>query len=68
MYRLIKYKVGNGKNIFLWHDNWHPLSHIISHFSNWIPYDSALHFNVKVDCIIQGRNWIWSHPIILSIE
>ena len=61
MYHLIKYKVGNGSRVFLWHDNWHPLSPILGHFGPRILYNSSLSVNAKLDNVIQGRHWRWPH-------
>ena len=53
IYHLIKYKVGNGRDIFMCHDNWHPPSPIINHLGNRSLYNSVVQLNVKLECFIQ---------------
>ena len=53
----IKYVVGNGKNVFLWHDNWHTLGPLKLRFGHRVIYDSASEDGAKVDSLINGAGW-----------
>ncbi|KAL7238210.1 hypothetical protein ACSBR2_004331 [Camellia fascicularis] len=54
IYPLIKFKIGNGENVFLWHDNWHPLGSLWRRFGPRILYDTNLPDSTK--------EWISSTP------
>ena len=56
---LIKHKVGNGTNTFLWHDNWHSKGPLSSTYGARIIYDPGLPSIAKVNSIISENSWIW---------
>lgn len=45
---LIKYRVGNGRCVFVWYDNWHPLGPLKARFGYRVVYDSASRDKAKV--------------------
>lgn len=53
----IKYIVGNGQSIALWHDNWHPLGPLIQRFGTRVAYDSGYPIDTHVSRIIQDSQW-----------
>ena len=53
----IVHKVGNGKNIFIWFDNCHPLSPLLVHFGCRILYDNASPRTAKLETFIRGSSW-----------
>ena len=65
-YPLIKFKIGNGENVFLWHDNWHPLGSLWHRFGPRILYDTNLLDSTKVRSIVSYSSRKW--PISNSWE
>ena len=55
---LIKHKVGNGTNTFLWHDNWYPKGPQSSTYGARIIYDAGLPSIANVSSIISKNSWI----------
>ncbi|XP_058203052.1 uncharacterized protein LOC131317521 [Rhododendron vialii] len=51
--------VGNGKNTFLWLDNWHPLGPLFARFGSRVVYNLGRHLHAKVDTIISDQSWQW---------
>lgn len=56
---MIKHIVGDGKRIYLWHDNWHPVGPLSPKFGYRLIYDSGLHFQAKLNAVINGTDWFW---------
>lgn len=57
---MLKHVVGNGRKIFLWHDNWHPLGPLFPLKYNYrLVYDSGLSINAKLSSEIRGAEWNW---------
>ena len=54
---LVKHNVGDGKNTYLWNDNWHPLGPLLERFGSKVLYDAALPNNALVADIIRDLNW-----------
>ncbi|XP_028099396.1 uncharacterized protein LOC114298945 [Camellia sinensis] len=42
IFPLIKFKLGNGGNVFLWYDNWHPFGSLLLRYGPRILYDTNL--------------------------
>lgn len=59
LFPLIKCKIGNGSDTFLWHDNWHPLGSLWARYGNRLLYDIALNGQAKVASIVGNRGWCW---------
>ena len=55
----MQFRVGSGKGISLWFDNWHPLGPLVVRFGRHIIYDSGLGPHATVADVIQGREWAW---------
>lgn len=55
----IKYQVGNGNKIFMWHDNWHPLGPLLLKFPHRLIYDTASSTQAKLSSVIAGSSWSW---------
>ena len=57
--KFIRFKVGDGKSIFLWHDLWRPIGVLIQRFGSRVIYDAASNPEVKVDSVLKDKRWIW---------
>jgi hypothetical protein len=55
----IRFQVGDGSNIFLWHDHWHPIGYLCDHYGFRVIYDSGFHTNIKLSSIILNGDWFW---------
>ena len=55
----IKYMVGNGRNIFLWFDNWLPSGPIHPSLGDRVIYDAGLSRTASVAEITTGNSWRW---------
>ncbi|XP_028077369.1 uncharacterized protein LOC114279339 [Camellia sinensis] len=59
IYPLILHKIGNGDDVFLWFDNWHPLGYLWARFGARVVYDTAFGMDAKVSRIVNNRSWSW---------
>jgi len=50
---VIRFKVGNGFQVFLWLDHWHPAGYLLDTFGYRIVHDSGLSLHSKLDVIIK---------------
>ena len=57
--KFIKFEVGDGKTILLWHDLWHPAGVLIQRFGSCVIYDVASNPKAKVDYVLKDKTWIW---------
>ncbi|XP_028127266.1 uncharacterized protein LOC114323787 [Camellia sinensis] len=57
IFPIIKFKLGNGENVFLWHDNWHPFGSLLLRYGPRILYDTNLPDNSK-----EIQEWIAATP------
>ncbi|XP_075663456.1 uncharacterized protein LOC142633065 [Castanea sativa] len=57
--KFIRFEVGDGKSIFLWHDLWHPAGVLIQRFGSRVIYDVASNPEAKVDFVLNDKPWIW---------
>ncbi|XP_028099520.1 uncharacterized protein LOC114299050 [Camellia sinensis] len=57
VFPLIKHIIGDGGNVFLWHDNWHPLGSLYDRFGARIIH--TLPDNSKVNVIVENNSWKW---------
>jgi hypothetical protein len=55
----MRYRVGDGKDISLWYDNWDPLGPLAIRFGERIIYDGGLGSNAKVEAIVADKEWKW---------
>ena len=51
--------MGNGQNIYLWYDNWHPHSPLIRHYGREIVTQFGSSINAKLESIMQDGEWNW---------
>ncbi|XP_028119112.1 uncharacterized protein LOC114316616 [Camellia sinensis] len=68
IFSIIKFKLGNGENVFLWHDNWHPFGSLLLRYGPRILYDTNLPDNSKVSSIISNDSWNWPFPNSWEIQ
>ncbi|KAL7251523.1 hypothetical protein ACSBR1_013373 [Camellia fascicularis] len=59
IYPFILHKIGNGGDVFLWFDNWHPLGSLWVRFGARVVYDTAFGMDAKVSRIVNNRSWSW---------
>ncbi|XP_028076039.1 uncharacterized protein LOC114278224 [Camellia sinensis] len=59
MYPLIRYKIGNGEDTFLWYDNWHPFGSLWSKYGNRLMHNTALNAQSKVAFALGDNGWTW---------
>ena len=57
--KFIRFEVGDGKSIFLWHDLWHPAGVLIQIFGSRVTYDAACNLEAKMDSVLKDKTWIW---------
>jgi len=57
--QFLKFKIGDGSNIFLWHDYWHPTGRLIDTFGYRIVYDAGPSIGPMLSSIIKNRDWFW---------
>jgi hypothetical protein len=55
----IRYKVGDGRKIFLWYDNWHPAGCLINVYEQITVYDAGHGIGPKLDSIIKNGFGYW---------
>jgi hypothetical protein len=55
----LRFDVGNGSNIHLWVDNWHPFGALFDRFGFRVMYDSNSRLDAKLDTVLKQGNWCW---------
>jgi hypothetical protein len=55
----LSFKVGNGDNIFLWYDTWHPAGCLIEKFGHRTIHDAGHNVGPKLSSIIKNGEWYW---------
>ncbi|KAL7184717.1 hypothetical protein ACSBR2_026793 [Camellia fascicularis] len=68
MFHLIKWEVGSGEKISLWHDNWHLSSPLWAKYGDRLLYDTALNSNAKVVSIISNTGWHWPNASSWEVQ
>lgn len=69
---MLKFTVGNGQDIFLWHDPLHPGGPLLNYYGSEVLYGSGSSLNAKLSSMISNGHWNWpsarsnSHKDILS--
>lgn len=56
---IFTFKVGNGDNICLWHDAWHPLGPLLDALGPDAAYLSGIPLESKLSKVIQDQSWRW---------
>jgi hypothetical protein len=55
----IKFSVGDGKNIHLWLDWWHPDDVLCEQYGYKVVYDAQSKMEAKLSSVIKGKKWEW---------
>lgn len=55
----INFQVGDGSNIFLWHDHWHPIGYLLEKYGYRVIYDSGFSKEAKLSSILLNGDWFW---------
>jgi hypothetical protein len=57
----ISFEVGDGQNIHLWFDNWHPCGVLIERYGSRVVYDARSGLNSKLSSVLSNYgNWCWN--------
>jgi hypothetical protein len=57
--KFLKYEVGDGKDIHMWLDNWHPAGALIEKYGYRIVYDAHSRLEARLSSVISNGNWNW---------
>jgi hypothetical protein len=57
--RIVKFEVGNGENIHLWLDSWHPSGILFEVFGYRAVYDAQSNLEPKLSSVIINGDWFW---------
>jgi hypothetical protein len=49
----------DGRNIFLWYDNWHPAGCLFDAYDHRALYDAGHAIGPKLSSIIKQGSWFW---------
>uniref|UniRef100_A0A2N9FNM3 Reverse transcriptase domain-containing protein n=1 Tax=Fagus sylvatica TaxID=28930 RepID=A0A2N9FNM3_FAGSY len=55
----LKYEVGDGRKIFLWHDHWHPDGILYLKYGHRVVYDAASRSDARVASVLKDQEWQW---------
>ena len=55
----MRFEVGNGDNIHLWLDWWHPAGILIEQYGFRTVYDAHSHIKAKLSTVICNGEWLW---------
>lgn len=56
---MLKFVMGDGTSIFIWHDRWHPRGPQLKYYGDFVLYGSSASLNAKLSTMIQARQWCW---------
>jgi hypothetical protein len=56
----LKFQVGDGTNISLWMDNWHPEGVLNDKYGFWVIDDARSCIDAKLSSVIRGKDWHWN--------
>ena len=57
--RFLRFEVGDGENIHLWLDLWHPSGILIEKFGYKAVYDAQSSIEDKLSSVIHNGDWFW---------
>jgi hypothetical protein len=57
--RFLKFEVGNGDNIHMWLDLWHPAGVLIEQYGFRVVYDAQSNIEAKLSSVICNGEWVW---------
>uniref|UniRef100_A0A2N9J1W3 Reverse transcriptase domain-containing protein n=1 Tax=Fagus sylvatica TaxID=28930 RepID=A0A2N9J1W3_FAGSY len=55
----LKYEVGDGRKIFLWHDHWHPDGILYLKYGHRVVYDAVSRSDARVASVFKDQEWQW---------
>jgi hypothetical protein len=55
----LSFKVGDGREIFLWFDSWHPAGYLLDRYGFRTVYDAGRDIGPKLSSIIRNGEWYW---------
>jgi hypothetical protein len=58
--RFLKFEVGNGENIQMWLDSWHPSGILLETFGQRVVYDAHSIAEAKLSSVILNGDWFWT--------
>ena len=53
----IRYVIGNGNEVWFWHDNWHPMGPIFQRFGSRVVYDATSRHDARAKDFINQNEW-----------
>lgn len=56
----LQFEVGDGKQIHLWTDWWHPDGILLEKFGSSVVYDAHSKMDAKLSSVIREGNWLWA--------
>ena len=57
--KFLKFEVGNGDNIHMWLDLWHPAGILIKQYGFRVVYDVQSNIEAKLSFVICNEDWLW---------
>jgi hypothetical protein len=59
--QFLRLEVGNGENLHLWLDFWHPDGILINKYGYRVVYDAHSRMEAKLSSVIHNGDWFWRH-------
>jgi hypothetical protein len=57
--RFLRFEVGNGEDIHLWLDSWHPYGVLLENYGYRVVYDAQSRVEAKLSSVIFNGKWYW---------
>lgn len=57
--KFIMFEVGDGKDIHLWLDNWHPVGVLLEKYGYRAVYDAHSNLDARLSTVLKNGNWNW---------
>jgi hypothetical protein len=57
--KILRFKVGDGVNIHLWMDFWHPAGILLEIYEYKVVYDAQSSVEAKLSFVIHNGDWLW---------
>ena len=55
----LRFEVGDGENIHLWLDSWHPDGILLGKYGYRAVYDAQSNVEAKLSTVIHNGDWFW---------
>jgi hypothetical protein len=55
----LRFEVGNGEDIHLWLDSWHPSGILLENYGHRVVYDAQSRVEAKLSSVILNGEWFW---------